>query len=858
MAFIATLDVVINFDKFRNIDLLSQGLYCVGVSVATENGEIQGMPVALHHSSLHGREGQYTTKAEDNYPKEAICRGERKAYTHSFYIQYLEQVELLDEIVTFRLEAEAVSLLRDDTLHVKMELFHIQRENMEGLEHGLPRNKMPLLESRVIPLHGCGASLTTYIPVAFNEWYFGVVCCSFHTCLIDVTFDPAGIFESKYGNNVGSLEQYLSAHEGLTAHETALSLFRGFSSYLLSCFYDLRALVAEFTPQADPNMLDEPEWLYTDSNETNARPNDGTAPQPNRCRIVSGADKHEVLDPIKSPLDPSRAFAFRPGHSCRSPHSRRAMQARLQEDITPRSSIISLSPSSVVEPRGFARAIAAANAINPTNAASSTQADRPFDDVLKRVDSQRGWTVAATSRIVSRWVDAPLPPSYERVRSKVSYGGEKSDLQLYPFGDKTIMTITGWLVDDLTLEVNDAPVAQLPLLITERLAFVGKQTNRVWNELTQHTMLSPASLFVGLVKVFFRAERSLALRALQPEIPISLPLSASTYFTHPNRSSVTLLELSFNVRREGEKLTALFPEEETHSSTCPLLRALSETIGRAKDKFLEGTHLVVFVHGFRGNRADFRLFRNYMAMFMTKGRMDYLLAQSLEKMPYSNLSDMGEALAGEIQDHILSENIRIRKLSFVAHSMGGVVVRAALRHPFLGQYSKFFETYASFGAPHLGNTTVRSKVVDSAMWVLSTIKNAGCIQELKLNDGFLHSLSCEDKLGKFRNVVLVSCDDDTFVTRDSALVQLSLETACSAAAKDLKAQQVEDMVRNLNQHLSMTERCLRLRITSAEGDTNLGKQTMMERFSGKGHHVTFLCNVSFIVTFLSLYKDFFV
>lgn len=50
------------------------------------------------------------------------------------------------------------------------------RENMEGsgAEHQLARSRMPLLESRVIPLHGCGAGLNAYIPVAFNEWYFGV------------------------------------------------------------------------------------------------------------------------------------------------------------------------------------------------------------------------------------------------------------------------------------------------------------------------------------------------------------------------------------------------------------------------------------------------------------------------------------------------------------------------------------------------------------------------------------------------------------------------------------------------------------------------------------------------------------
>eukprot|EP00667_Euglena_gracilis_P026117 EG_transcript_31150 len=146
-------------------------------------------------------------------------------------------------------------------------------------------------------------------------------------------------------------------------------------------------------------------------------------------------------------------------------------------------------------------AIAATAATHPTNASSSAQADRPFDDVMKREDTVLavGATGSATPGVVGGG-GGILPPSYERAQSKVSYAGEKSDMQLYPFGDKTIATITGWLVDDLTLEVNDAGVAQLPLLITERLAFVGKQTNRVWHELTQHTMLSPASLFVGLIK----------------------------------------------------------------------------------------------------------------------------------------------------------------------------------------------------------------------------------------------------------------------------------------------------------------------------------------------------------------------
>jgi len=857
MPFVLSLDVVVNFDKFRNVDLLSQGIYCIGVSIMTQKEDIHGIPVSLQHSSVHGREGQYTLRVDTRHRPEELSRTERKAFTHSFTVQFLEQVELLNEVVTFRLEGEAIRLLREDTLHARLELFHLPRDQLDKLpmSHALVRG--PLLETRIIPLYGCGGGLHVYVPVAFNDCNFGVVSCSFHTCITGIAFEQAPDPASPSGKRrPGQFEQYVehaAGRTGISVNEGALTLFHALVSYAVHCFYDLRALVAEFTPQADVDVLEEPDWLCS-RGAGPAHPLHDGAPRNPRCRIVSGVDHQEVLVPMRDSIDVSKVFDTPTGptalHGGDGPISHQVSQGSVdhpdgspshtpppQRPTNDRSSPLFFGGTSSPErPRSPTSPVAEPN---PQNFASSSAVQ--FCDLLRTASRQDPPGTAL------------LRPSYVRPRRELAYAGDPKDMQLYPFGDKTVSTVTEWLVDDLTLEVNEAPLAQLPLLLRERLMFICGHVLGVWHQFMDRTMASPASLFVGLVKVFFRAQHALALRVLSPDPTLpALPISSSTYYTYPNRSSVTLLEMPVNMLRQGRELLPLSPEgTPLKGPSTALLRVLDDMAPRPPD----GVHLVVFVHGFRGTRFDFRLFRNYMAMLTGKSRMDYLLCQSLEQHAYQSLGLMGETLANEIQGHIETERLRVRKLSFVAHSMGAVVVRAALQHPRLEPYLPYLETYASFGAPHLGNTVVRSKVVDSAMWVLSAVKNAACIQQLKLADGFLHTLSCEDKLGRFHNVVLVACDEDTFVDQESALVLVRTDRA--SPERDPKAQQVEDMARNLRQHLTATDCWLRVRITATEGDVAHARQTVMERFTGKGHHVAFLCNVSFIIAFLSLYRDFF-
>jgi len=79
-----------------------------------------------------------------------------------------------------------------------------------------------------------------------------------------------------------------------------------------------------------------------------------------------------------------------------------------------------------------------------------------------------------------------------------------------------------------------------------------------------------------------------------------------------------------------------------------------------------------------------------------------LMAQSNEDHTEGDILEMGERLASEVKNYIMSfcPVSCLAKLSFIGHSLGGVIIRAALPH--LSEFSSKFYTYISLGSPHLG------------------------------------------------------------------------------------------------------------------------------------------------------------
>lgn len=123
--------------------------------------------------------------------------------------------------------------------------------------------------------------------------------------------------------------------------------------------------------------------------------------------------------------------------------------------------------------------------------------------------------------------------------------------------------------------------------------------------------------------------------------------------------------------------------------------------------------------------------------------------------------------------------------SFIAHSMGCVLVRAALCSPSLAPYLSKLHTFLSLSGPHLGTVYNSSGLVNMGMWVMQKWKKSESLSQLRLRDDadlrntYMYHLSASPGLDLFRYVLLVSSPQDRYVPYHSTRIEL-----CKAAVRD--------------------------------------------------------------------------
>jgi alpha-beta hydrolase superfamily lysophospholipase len=123
--------------------------------------------------------------------------------------------------------------------------------------------------------------------------------------------------------------------------------------------------------------------------------------------------------------------------------------------------------------------------------------------------------------------------------------------------------------------------------------------------------------------------------------------------------------------------------------------------------------------------------------------------------------EMGERLATEVKQYIISfcPASCLSKISFIGHSLGGLIIRAALPH--LSEYSQKFFTYMSLSSPQLGQMYNKSSMIDAGLWVLKKWKKSKCLMQMSMTDESKMENTCLYRLSEmpgfcwFKNIVLL-------------------------------------------------------------------------------------------------------
>ncbi|CDR93886.1 hypothetical protein, conserved [Babesia bigemina] len=211
-----------------------------------------------------------------------------------------------------------------------------------------------------------------------------------------------------------------------------------------------------------------------------------------------------------------------------------------------------------------------------------------------------------------------------------------------------------------------------------------------------------------------------------------------------------------------------------------------------------GVHLVVLVHGYNGYPVTMRFVRNTLLAFTSN--TEVIVSRFLYENPESSIEHKASLLAQEIDIHVRRNALtrKLGRLSFVTHSMGGLVVRAALRH--LGPYREKVHALVTLACPHIGVPRMPSKLLEKGCCLLASYMRSACLNQLLLTDGpsrdtcYLYELSGDDGVRLFRKVKLVGILQDHVSLAYSCLLEPSLANTRSAT--------VESMCHRISERLS--------------------------------------------------------
>ncbi|KAL4470949.1 hypothetical protein ABPG72_013536 [Tetrahymena utriculariae] len=281
-------------------------------------------------------------------------------------------------------------------------------------------------------------------------------------------------------------------------------------------------------------------------------------------------------------------------------------------------------------------------------------------------------------------------------------------------------------------------------------------------------------------------------------------------------------------------------------------------------------HVIVLVHGFQGSSFDLKLFSNNI----TIKHPDAIFLHSSCNEDYTDgdIEVMGIRLADEVGKFLSSQlyGRKLKRLSFVGHSLGGLILRSALLH--LTMYQEFFFNFVTFSTPHLGFLFSQSKMVDAGLWFMKawnkseSLKQMTLVDKKNLRETFIYQLAKQTDLSKFKTIILFSSPQDQYVPYHSARMQQTTKQHSDSKQPNIikifwiykyyliqfrQSEVYDEMLKEIFSRVTLD------RIHRVDVSFEIpGK--VLDNFIGRAAHIQFLENEALMKMILSDFKNIFI
>lgn len=199
-------------------------------------------------------------------------------------------------------------------------------------------------------------------------------------------------------------------------------------------------------------------------------------------------------------------------------------------------------------------------------------------------------------------------------------------------------------------------------------------------------------------------------------------------------------------------------------------------------------HLIVCVHGLQGNQFDLRLYRSFIELALPHHKLEFLMSEANQFDTFVDFVRQTDRLEKEVLNKVVSMVSPPSKISFLAHSLGGIVVRSLVTRPSMSNLLSKLHLFLSICGPHLG-TQHQNGMISAGMWLVRKWYSSQSLLQLSLKDApsprdsFLYQLSEAHTFDCFKHVVLLTSLQDKYVPHKSARVYTGDETDDSPLGK---------------------------------------------------------------------------